>query len=85
MNIGLDLSVFCLRDEDLKNDEIGLDVDLDDCVLRVFTFYEIAYVSKNKDNPNFAIVGSNGDEFIVKERCGFVKQKIEQLRILRFN
>lgn len=85
MNIGLDLNVFCLRDEDLKNDDIGLEVDLDNCVLREFTFYDIAYISKHKDNPDYTLVGSNGDEFIVNEKHEVVKNKIEQLRILKFN
>lgn len=85
MNIGLDLNVFCLRDEDMKNEEIGVETDLANCVLRVFTFYDIAYISKHKDNPDLTLVGSNCDEFIVNEKHEVIKHKIEQLRILKFN
>jgi len=56
MTIGLDLMVFCLNDEDLNKDDMGLEVDIDDCHLRVFTFFNIDYISPDRDNPNYTTI-----------------------------
>lgn len=85
MNIGIDLMVFCLNDEDLNKDDLGIEVNLEDCHLRLFTFYNIDYISVDRDNSNYTTIGSSGDDFTVNERYEAVKQKIEQLNVLRFN
>lgn len=85
MIYGLDLMVFCLRDEDLKNDKIGLDTHLDNCVLRLFTFYNIDYICLDRDNPEYTCIGSGGSDFTCNEEYEVVKHKINQLNVLRLN
>lgn len=83
--IGLDLNIYCLKDEDLDKESIGIDVPLEDCVLRLFTFYNIDYISPDRSNPDLSLIASCGGEFVANEKYEVVKQKIEQLRVLRFN
>jgi hypothetical protein len=85
MKIGIDLMVFCLRDEDISSAEIGIDVPLEDCEVRLFTFFDIKYISVERSNNEYTIIGANGDEFVCNEKYEVVKYKIEQLRILRHN
>lgn len=85
MIYGLDLMVFCVKDEDLDSQEIGLNIPLKDYETRVFTFYNIDYISLDRDNPKYTLIGSNCDEYICNESYEVVKERIEQLRILRFN
>jgi hypothetical protein len=85
MNIGLDLMVFCLNDEDLDKGELGIEVPLEDCHLRLFTFYNIDYIAVDRGNINYTTIGSSGEDFTCDERYEVVKHKIEQLNIVRFN
>lgn len=85
MNIGLDLMIFCYQDEDLNKCEIGIKVPFKDCELRLFTFFNIDYISADRENQNYTLIGSNGDEFVCNEKIEVVKYKIEQLKVLRFN
>ena len=85
MNIGLDLMIFCYNDEDLDKEEMGIEVPLKDCVLRLFTFYNIDWISIDRENDDYTLIGCNGDEFVCNELFEVVKFKIEQLNILRLN
>lgn len=85
MNIGIDLMIFCLHDEDVSSAEIGIDVPLSECEVRLFTFFDINYISIDRENQEYTLIGSNGDEFVCNERYEVVKHKIEQLRVLKFN
>ena len=85
MNVGLDLMIFCYQDEDLNKEDMGIEVPLNNCELRLFTFFDIKYISADRENQNYTLIGCNGDEFICNERIEVVKHKIEQLRILKYN
>ena len=85
MNIGIDLMVFCYQDGDLGKEDMGIEVPLSECEVRLFTFFDINYISIDRENPEYTLIGSNGDEFVCSERYEVVKHKIEQLRVLKFN
>lgn len=85
MIYGLDLMVFVVKDCDMDSLEIGLDIPLEDCELRPYTFYNVDYITADRTNPDHTLIGSCCDEFICNEKVSVVKRKIEQLRILRFN
>jgi hypothetical protein len=85
MNIGIDLMVFCLNDDDFGKEDLGIEVPIEDCSLRLFTFYNIDYISVDRSNLNYTTIGSSGDDFTCNERYEVVKHKLEQLRILRCN
>jgi hypothetical protein len=85
MNIGLDLMVFRLNDEDLDRGVFGLEVPIEDCHLRLFTFYNIDYIAMDSSNKNYTTIGSSGEDFTCNDRYEVVKHKIEQLNMVRFN
>ena len=85
MNIGIDLMIFCYQDEDMNKEEMGIAVPLKDCELRLFTFYTIDYISIDRENDDYTLIGCNGDEFICNEKYQVIKHKIEQINILRLN
>lgn len=75
--MGIDLMVFCYDDADIGKEDLGIEVPLEDCHLRLFTFYRIDYISFDRENPNYTTIGSGGDDFVCNERYEVVKQKIE--------
>ncbi len=85
MNIGLDLMVFCVKDDDVSKVDMGIDLELSECVLRPYTFFNIDYITIYRDSDDYCLVGSCGDDFIVNDRYEVVKYKMEQIRLLRFN
>lgn len=85
MIIGLDVYVYVLRDEDLDKVDLGLDVDLADCDLADYTFYNIDYVHPYQYDKCLSVIGSCGDDFIVRESIGVLKHRIGALQALRFN
>lgn len=85
MNIGLDLHVFCLSEEDYNKVEMGVDTFLEDFDLRLYTFYNIDFITTYPEHDGYTLIGSCGDDFICNERVEVVRNKIEQIRILRMN
>ena len=85
MVIGLDLMVFCYKEDDFNKDDMGIEVPLKDCELRLFTFYRIDYITIDRENDNYTLIGSNGEEFVVNEKYQVIKHKIEQAKIVGFN
>jgi hypothetical protein len=84
MNIGLELQIFSLSDDNLDMPE-DMSVPLNDCVLIPYTFYSIDFITRDRSNKKFTNIGSGGDIFTCNERYEVVKSKIEQISILRFN
>jgi len=85
MNIGLDLMIFCYQDGDIDKEDMGIEVPLSECELRLFTFFDISYISIDRENENYTLIGCNGDEFVCNEKYEVVKHKLEQIRAVRFN
>ena len=85
MNIGIDLMIFCYQDEDMNKEEMGIAVPLKDCELRLFTFYTIDYISIDRENDDYTLIGCNGDEFICNEKYQVVKHKKKKKKIVGFN
>ena len=85
MQIGIDLMVFCLGEEDYKKVEMGVDAFLEDNDLRLYTFYNIDFITPYHEFDGYTLIGSCGDDFICNEKYEVVRHKIEQLRILRHN
>lgn len=83
--MGIDLMIFCLRDSDIKASEMDIEIPLESCELRLFTFYNIDYISIDRENPNYTTIGSSGDDFTCNERYEVVKQRIKDLNNFRFN
>lgn len=85
MIVGIDLMVFCFKDEDMDKEEMGIAVPLKDCELRLFTFFNIDYISIDRENEDYTLIGCNGDEFVCNELYEVVKYKIQQAKIVGFN
>ena len=86
MGLGISLMLYCVKDEDLDRSEIGLGVPVEECELRLFTFYNIDYISPDRDNPDkHCLVGSCGCEYLVNERYEVVKKMIEDVSVFKFN
>ena len=84
MITGLDLNIFWHKDNSTyEAQEMGLEVDLKDCILKPHTFYTIDWIRPQEEN--YCTVCSSGYTFIVNEKYEVVKKKIEELRVLRFN
>lgn len=82
----IDLNVFCLESEEqIDAQEIGVGVDLNDCVLRKYTFVNIDFIAPTKDNPNTCIVSSGGSDFLVNHAMCDVKQMIRDSLVFKFN
>jgi hypothetical protein len=78
MNIGIELQVFSLRDEDLNMIE-GLDVPFKDCILIPYVFYSIDYITADRTDSRFTTIGSGGEDFTCNERYDVVKKKMSML------
>ena len=85
MIVGVDLMVFCYQDDDMNKEEMGIAVPLKDCELRLFTFYNIDWITIDRDNDDYTLIGVGGEEFVVDELYEVVKYKIEQAKIVGFN
>lgn len=86
MTIEIDLEVLWLTDEQLAKEDLEIDyeIDYDKSPTRTHTFYSIAFV-RELDKKGYCQIGSNGDEFIVKESYQSVKQKIKDQIVFKWN
>jgi len=82
----IDLEVLWLTDEQLAKEdlEIQYDIDYDKSPTRTHTFYSIAFV-RRMDEKGYCQIGSNGEEFIIKESVESVKQKIKDQLVFKWN
>ena len=85
MGLGIELMVYCVKDEDLYRSEIGLDVPVEECELRLFTFYNVDYILADRSYPQYCLLGSGGGEFLVNQKYEVVKKLIDDVSIFKFN
>jgi hypothetical protein len=83
--MGIDFMAFSLSEADIEAKELGIDVAFNTFELQLYTFYSIDYITVIEEEPNYTIIGSNGYEFICNERYDVVKQRIQDVNVLRFN
>jgi hypothetical protein len=84
MNIGLELQIFSLSDDDINTPE-GIDIPWEDCILVPYIFYNIDYITCDRTNPRYTTIGSAGEDFTCNKPYDVVRDMIEQISILRFN
>ena len=86
MGLGISLMVFCIEEKDREKSEMGIDVPVEDCYLRLHKFYNIDYISPDRDNPDkHCLVGSCGCEYLVNERYEVVNKMIDDVSVFKFN
>lgn len=85
MGLGISLMVYCVKDEDLYRGEIGLYVPVEECELRLFTFYNVDYILADRSYPYYCLLGSGGGEYLVNKRYEVVKKMIEDVSVFKFN
>ena len=84
MNIGIEVYVFCPENEDAVNQqEAGVPLKMEDCILVRHTVYNIDYVAPHDDN--YCIISTGGEELIVNETYENINRIITESRIFGFN
>lgn len=78
----VDFDIFCLGEDQLANQEMGIDIPFKDCILKEYTFMSIAYVCPRIDVPEYTIIGSCGDEFTTNIPVAMVIEKIKQAHLI---
>lgn len=81
----IDLMIFCLKDSDIKSQDVGIEIPLEDCDLHLFTFYNIDNISVNREDSRYTTISSGGNEFVCNEKYEIVKKRIRDLKNLMFN
>lgn len=86
MIVEIDLEVLWLTDEQLAKEDLEIDyeIDYDKSPTRTHTFYSIAFVRK-LNKKGYCQIGSNGDEFVIRESAESVKQKIKDQLVFKWN
>ncbi len=75
----IDVNIFWTKNEDqVSQQEVGISLDLNDCVLMPVTIYSVDYIRPYKDK--YCEMSSGGDLFIVNETADSVKKKIRESR-----
>lgn len=84
MNTGIEVNVFYLKDEnDIIQQEEGVNIDLSNCVLKKYKLYHIDYVTHYDKTK--CVVSSAGLDFIVAESYESIIKRIEQRQTYRLN
>lgn len=84
MNIGIEVKVFYLEGEDaISMQDIGIEVKLEDCILKPYTLYNIDFVTEFDDK--YCTVSCGGEDFIVNETMASINKKIRDSRNFLFN
>jgi hypothetical protein len=81
----IELNIFCLEQDQIANQELGLCIPLKDCITKKFGFLSIDYFSPRKDFPEYTLIGSSGEEFTCDDKYENVKLKIQEAQTFRFN
>lgn len=80
------LNVFVFRTEaQAEQQEVGVEVPLEDCILEEHTFYNIDFIGPSFANKAFCAIASGGDNFVVNQSYLEVKELIRNVRISKFN
>jgi hypothetical protein len=84
MNIGIEIEVLhVVSDNDVENQEDGIEIDLALCKSEIYKIYHIDYTkpySKTK-----SILSSAGLDFIVNESYASLNKRIEHFITFKFN
>ncbi len=85
MNVKVKADVFYLENEyDVAQQNVGVTVDLSNCVLKSYSFYNIDFITEHTDK-RFSIVCSGGVDFIVNETRESLEKRIDALMMYPFN
>ncbi|MBC7845547.1 MAG: hypothetical protein H7Y10_03545 [Flavobacterium sp.] len=80
----VELNVLWQTDEQHELQKAGVDINFEECTIRVHTFYQIAFILPG-DEEGICQVASNGETFFVKESYESVKKKIDDQIIFKWN
>jgi hypothetical protein len=80
----LELMIIVHTDESAKLADMEIEVPVETLPTELYTFYKVEYL-KPCENPKLCVIGTNCDEFIVKESYASVKQKIKDQMVFKFN
>jgi len=84
MNLGVRVKVVhIISEEDMEQQEMGIDLDFSDIVPEEYTLYTIDY-TKHYDKKR-CIVSSAGFDFVVNESYEHLNDRIHALGTFRFN
>lgn len=82
--IEIDLKVLWLSDEQQQLDDAGMDIDFDKCFTKIHTFYSISFL-RPLEEKGYCQIGSNGEEYVIRESYESVKHKIKAQIIFKWN
>jgi len=86
MNIGIEVNVFYLKTEnELVQQELGIEVNFSDCTLKTYTLYQIDYVTRYDNDERKCIVCSGGLDLIINESYEKLNHRIQQMQKFIFN
>ena len=74
--IGVELQVFWLSEEDYSAQNAGVEVELEECLLKRHTFYSIDYIRPYRNN--YCELSSGNADFIINESYESVKKKLDR-------
>lgn len=84
--MGISFPVFCLiNDEQIDAQELGINLNLDDCVLKEYTFFSVDFVAPTRGNDNHSILSSGGSDFLINMPYHDLKQEVKNMVIFKFN
>jgi hypothetical protein len=81
----IELHVFCLSDEQIKQRDMGYPTPLEDCEVRKFAFVSVAYFSRHREQSQYTVLGSSSEEFICRENYDEVYMMIQQSQTFKLN
>lgn len=79
----IELDIFCLREEQIATQEMGISVPFEDCLIRKFSFVNIDWFSPRSDSPKYTTISSGGSEFVCTDNYEGVNQKITQANLIQ--
>ena len=84
MHVGIKVKVFYLEGEDaLQLEDLGVEIKLEDCVLKTYTLYNIDFVTEY--DKKYCSVSCGGEDFLVNETMDSVNKRISESRNFLYN
>jgi hypothetical protein len=78
----LQLDIFCLKEDQMINQDMGIPVPFEECLVKKFYFVKIDWFSPRSDNPNYTTISSGNEEFVCTDNCETIKQKITHANLI---
>ncbi len=81
----VELYIFCLNQDQIKQQEMGYDTPLDECEPKKYAFVTIDYFTRHRTIPHYTIIGCSEGEFVCNQDYESVKAIIQQSQTFKLN